>query len=57
MKVAILDEPRMLIRFKSPQTAHGLAGLTRTIEAVAILADDDEGFAEAMRASCPAARS
>jgi len=57
LKIAILDEPRLLIRFKTPQTAHGLAGLIRTIEAVAILADDDEGFADAMRASCPAATS
>jgi hypothetical protein len=57
LKIAILDEPRLLIRFKTPQTAHGLAGLTRTIEAVAILADDDAGFADAMRASCPAATS
>jgi len=57
LKIAMLDEPRLLIRFKTPQIAHGLAGLTRTIEAVAILADDDGGFADAMRASCPAATS
>ena len=57
LKMAMLDEPRLIVRFKTPQTAHGLAGLTRNIEAVAILADDDDGFAAAMRASCPAARS
>jgi hypothetical protein len=57
LKMSMLDEPRLLIRFKTPQTAHGLAGLTRTIEAVAILADDDDGFAAAMRAACPAATS
>ena len=57
LKVAILDEPRLLIRFTTPQSAHGLAGLTRTIEAVAILADDDSGFAGAMRAACPHATS
>jgi len=57
LKMAMLDEPRLIIRFKTPQTAHGLAGLIRTFEAVAILADDDDGFAAAMRAACPAATS
>jgi hypothetical protein len=57
LKMAMLDDPRLIVRFKTPQTAHGLAGLTRTIEAVAILADDDDGFAAAMRAACPAATS
>jgi hypothetical protein len=54
LKVAILDEPRLLIRFATPQTVHGLAGMKRTIDAVAILADDDAGFAEALRAATPA---
>jgi hypothetical protein len=44
LKVAILDEPRLLIRFAPPQTVHGLAGISRTIDAIAILADDDAGF-------------
>src|SRR3954454_19690684 len=57
LKMAMLDEPRLIVRFKTPQTAHGLAGLIRTIEAGAILADDDDGFAAAMRAACPAAKS
>jgi hypothetical protein len=61
LKVAILDEPRLMIRFRSPQTVHGLAGLTRRIDAVAILADDDVDFETTLRAampaSCPAARS
>jgi hypothetical protein len=61
LKVAILDEPRLLVRFAAPQTVHGLAGITRTIDAIAILADDDAGFADALRAatpaSCPAATS
>jgi hypothetical protein len=54
LKVAMLDEPRLLIRFAAPQTAHGLAGITRTIDAVAMLADDDAGFAAALRAATPA---
>ncbi|HXH41272.1 MAG TPA: hypothetical protein VNN08_21775 [Thermoanaerobaculia bacterium] len=61
LKVAMLDEPRLLIRLATPLTAHGLAGMTRTIDAVAMLADDDAGFADALRAampaSCPAATS
>jgi hypothetical protein len=61
LKVAILDEPRLMIHFNTPQTAYGLAGLTRTIDAVAILADDDADFEAALRnampASCPAATS
>lgn len=61
LKVAMLDEPRLIIRFNIPQTAHGVAGLTRTIDAVAILADDDADFEAALRAampaSCPAATS
>jgi hypothetical protein len=61
LTVAMLDEPRLLIRFATPQTVHGLAGMTRTIDALAILADDDAGFAAALRAatpaSCPSATS
>ncbi len=61
LKVAMLDEPRLLIRFATPQTVHGLAGISRTIDAIAILADDDSGFEAALRAatpaSCPAATS
>lgn len=61
LKVAILDEPRLMIRFHTPQTVDGLAGLTRRIDAVAILADDDVDFETTLRAampaSCPAASS
>jgi len=61
LKMAMLDEPRLLIRFATPQTMHGIAGITRAFDAIAILADDDAGFADALRAatpaSCPAATS
>lgn len=61
LKMAMLDEPRLLIRFAAPRTMHGLAGITRTFDAIAILADDDAGFTdalrEAMRDACPAASS
>jgi len=54
LKVAMLDEPRLLVRLREPQTAFGLAGLTRTIDAVAILADDDAAFETTLRAAMPA---
>jgi hypothetical protein len=54
LKMAMLDEPRLLIRFAAPRTMQGLAGITRTFDAVAILADDDAGFAEELRAAMPA---
>jgi hypothetical protein len=61
LKMAMLDEPRLLIRFAAPRTMHGLAGITRTFDTIAILADDDAGFADALReampAACPASRS
>jgi hypothetical protein len=61
LKMAMLDEPRLLIRFAEPRTMQGLAGIRRTFDAIAILADDDAGFADALRvatlAACPAARS
>lgn len=61
LKMAMLDEPRLLIRFAAPQTMNGLAGIKRTFDAIALLADDDAGFADALRtampASCPAATS
>jgi hypothetical protein len=57
LKMAMLDDPRVIVRFTTPQTAHGLAGLTRTVEAVAILPDDEDGFVAAMRDACPAATS
>jgi hypothetical protein len=61
LKMAMLDEPRLLIRFAEPRTMQGLAGIRRTFDAIAILADDDTGFADALRAAtrvgCPAAKS
>jgi hypothetical protein len=60
LKVAMLDEPRLLIRLAVPQTMYGIAGITRAFEAIAILTDDDsfaEALREAMPASCPAATS
>jgi hypothetical protein len=61
LKMAMLDEPRLIIRFSEPQTMHGVAGITRAFDAIAVLADDDAGFEDVLRAatpaSCPAATS
>lgn len=58
LNVAMLDEPKLLIRLRKPVVAYGLAGLTKTIDTIAILADEAERFEAALRlAGCPAARS
>lgn len=44
LKMAMLDEPKFLLRLKEPVTVNGLAGIRRTIHAVAILPDDVETF-------------
>ena len=50
LKVAILEEPRWLIRFDQPVVAQGLAGLTKEIGAIALLPDDDETISVLQRA-------
>jgi hypothetical protein len=54
LKVAMLDEPRLLVRLTAPATAIGLAGIRKTIDAVAILPDDLEAFEETLRAAMAA---
>ncbi len=49
LKVALLAEPRLLIRLDAPAIATGLAGVRKTIDAVALLPDDLEAFEEALR--------
>jgi len=44
LKMAMLDEPKYLVRLSRPVTVNGLAGIRRTIHAVAILPDDAEAF-------------
>jgi hypothetical protein len=39
LKMAMLDEPRYLIRLREPVVAHGLAGLKKTIDAIAVRPD------------------
>jgi hypothetical protein len=49
LKVAIVDEPRTLIRLREPRSIQSIAGLRRTIDTIAILPDGDD-FESALRA-------
>lgn len=42
LKMAMLDEPRWLITLREPIVAQGMAGIRKTIRAVAILPDRDD---------------
>ncbi len=44
LKVAILDEPCWLLTLREPMTAHGLAGLRKTVTALALRPDDDSAL-------------
>lgn len=44
LKVAMLEDPRWLITLREPMVARGLAGLRKTIVAVALLPDEDEAL-------------
>ena len=48
LKMAILEEPRILIRLRRPVVAQGLAGIRRTIDAIAIAPDDEASFRAAL---------
>ncbi len=48
LKVSIVDDPRTIIRLREPMTIQYIAGIRKTIDCVAILADDD-GFEAALR--------
>lgn len=47
-KLALLDEPKYLIRLHEPVLAEALAGFKRKIDAVAILPDDPAAFERAL---------
>ena len=49
LKMAMLDEPKFLVRLRRPVTVNGLAGIRRTIDAVAVLPDDAEAFDHTFR--------
>ncbi len=45
LKIAILDEPRWRITFREPVMLHGIAGMRKTVHAIAMLPDQDDAFA------------
>jgi hypothetical protein len=48
LKLAMLDEPSHLIRFRGPAVVRGLGGVERTIDSIAIRPDDEGEFLDAM---------
>ncbi len=50
LKVAFLDEPRWLITLREPIVVHGIAGIRKTIRALALLPDDDRFVSDVQRA-------
>lgn len=51
LKVAFLDEPRWLITLREPVVVNGIAGIRKTIRALALL-PDDESFVSDVRRAC-----
>jgi hypothetical protein len=51
LKVAILEEPRWLVTLHEPVVVQGLAGIRKTITALALLPDDDDALTM-LRAAC-----
>lgn len=49
LKVAILDDPRWLITLREPVVVHGLAGLRKRINAIALLPDQNDAVSDARR--------
>lgn len=45
LKVAMMDDPKLMIELREPQIANGLMGIKRQIDAIAILPDEPERFA------------
>jgi hypothetical protein len=44
LKVAMIEDPRLLIVLREPVVAHGLAGFRKTVKAIAISPDDDSAL-------------
>jgi hypothetical protein len=49
LKVALIDEPRVMLRLRRTHIAHGIAGWRKKIDAIAILPDDELAFSAALR--------
>jgi hypothetical protein len=48
LKLALLDEPRTILRLREPVVAHGLAGIRKRIDSIALLPDDPAEFERAL---------
>ena len=57
LKVAILDAPRILVTFREPVVLRGLAGLRKTVNAVALLPDQEDALSVLRRAFSADGRS
>ena len=55
LKLAMIDDPRWLITFREPVVCSGLAGIRKTIRAIALLPDDDDGVVTFLRRARAAA--
>ena len=49
LKLAMLDAPRLLIRLREPVQAIGLGLIKRSVDSIAVLPDDAEGFEASLR--------
>jgi hypothetical protein len=49
LKVALLDAPALLVTLREPAVIHGIAGIKKSVDAIAILPDDIEGFLACVR--------
>ena len=53
LKVSLLEEPTVLITLREPLVAHGMAGLRKTITAVALRPDQEDALSVLQRAISP----
>jgi hypothetical protein len=44
LKLALFDEPRFLVQLQEPMTAAGIAGIRKSVDAIAIRPDEEERF-------------
>jgi hypothetical protein len=50
LKIAFLDEPRWLITLREPVIVNGIAGIRKTVRALALLPDDEQFVSDVQRA-------
>jgi hypothetical protein len=57
LKVAMIEDPRWMVTLKRPIVVHGLAGLRKTVSAIALLPDQDVDLSAALLASAATPKS